>query len=280
MENTHQSMDIFHTFMDYIHYFLKVNNMNPPLVETLEDRLRKLIDAEAPGTRKWKDMETATGVSSSSWQDFHRGKKRATAEMIEALAKKWPEYAFWLATGISDPDFGHGAPANYGFPRMKTPRENSIALFKRRMEFKSAAREITAEYMRIEDLAEFTLDDRFIDMAVSIVRYTHGRSGNEEIDGIDATRFFAAMQAHEQAERLRRAEILLQNEMEDSSYELMGSLLEKIDKLMKSASPEQRQKLEALIVKEKAAVDRNRDFSKKYPDIAKAADKMMMKYNK
>lgn len=81
------------------------------LTYTVEDRLRQLIDAVTATDRKWKEMESATGIAAGSWVDFNRGKKRATAEMLEAVATVWPEYALWLATGEEDEEFGHLAPS-------------------------------------------------------------------------------------------------------------------------------------------------------------------------
>lgn len=79
-------------------------------VQTLEDRLRLLIAAVTSTDRKWKDMERATGVPAASWVDFNREKKRATAEMVEAVSRAWPQFSFWLSTGIVDPAYGHISP--------------------------------------------------------------------------------------------------------------------------------------------------------------------------
>lgn len=59
--------------------------------------------------------------------------------MIEAAGKEWPEYAFWLTTGISDPDYGHVAPGSAGFPVSSTRKENSAALFDRWLSLKATA---------------------------------------------------------------------------------------------------------------------------------------------
>lgn len=100
-------------------------------VNTIEGRLRTLIDAVIETDRKWKELERLTGIPASSWVDFNRGKKRATADMVEAVSKAWPQHAFWLCTGISDPDFGHVAPVampGYTVPR-GLPQEHSTREF-------------------------------------------------------------------------------------------------------------------------------------------------------
>lgn len=78
--------------------------------ENIEDRLRILVKKVARTHCLWKEMEVLTGIPASSWVDFNRGKKRATATMIEAVSRKWPEYAFWLATGLTNYGGQHVAP--------------------------------------------------------------------------------------------------------------------------------------------------------------------------
>lgn len=58
----------------------------------------------------WKRMEELTGVTSGRWRNFFSGQQKAAPDMIEGVAKVWPQYAFWLATGITDATNGHVAP--------------------------------------------------------------------------------------------------------------------------------------------------------------------------
>lgn len=58
----------------------------------------------------WQRLEAQTGVKSSKWRLLASGKQKVTPELIEAAARLWPQYAFWLATGITDVANGHTAP--------------------------------------------------------------------------------------------------------------------------------------------------------------------------
>jgi len=59
-------------------------------------------------------FEQITGINASKWRDLDRGKtKAATAEMIEAACKGWPEFAFWFVTGDSVRPRGHVSPMEY-----------------------------------------------------------------------------------------------------------------------------------------------------------------------
>jgi DNA-binding TFAR19-related protein (PDSD5 family) len=73
-------------------------------------RMRQLIDARLPEHRRFKTLETMSGISAEAWRAFWNDRQKPSSEMFSALAQEWPQYAFWLSTGITDPDFGHVAP--------------------------------------------------------------------------------------------------------------------------------------------------------------------------
>ena len=79
----------------------------------LPDRLTKILEAEMPAARRYKDLEEKSGIGSHSWIAISRGRQRPTSEMIEFVAKQWPDYAYWLATGVTEPQFRHVAPVTY-----------------------------------------------------------------------------------------------------------------------------------------------------------------------
>ncbi|MFZ6876278.1 hypothetical protein ACO0LF_29800 [Undibacterium sp. Di27W] len=81
--------------------------------KTLSDRLRLLIDAKADKRGKFAHLENLTSISSENWKSFYYNRQRPNVDMIEALAKLWPETAFWLATGITDAENGHIDPTDY-----------------------------------------------------------------------------------------------------------------------------------------------------------------------
>lgn len=59
-------------------------------------------------------FEDLTGVAASKWRDLDRGKTKAvTAEMIDAFGRSWPEYVYWLVTGVPSARRGQCAPTDY-----------------------------------------------------------------------------------------------------------------------------------------------------------------------
>ena len=79
-------------------------------MKTIEDRLRKLIEVVTENRHRDQKMFEMTGVSQDKWKNFWFGRKAADATMIESVAKTWPEFAFWLTTGIQDAFNGHRSP--------------------------------------------------------------------------------------------------------------------------------------------------------------------------
>jgi hypothetical protein len=54
-------------------------------------------------SRRWqKYLEEETGIVAQQWKNVSLLKQRPTAYMLEALARRWPQYAFWLLTGFED----------------------------------------------------------------------------------------------------------------------------------------------------------------------------------
>lgn len=74
------------------------------------DRVVDVIRTSLSDRRRLKELEEETGIPSGSWKNVWSGKQRPTAHMIEAIARRWPQYAFWLVTGITDEANGHTAP--------------------------------------------------------------------------------------------------------------------------------------------------------------------------
>lgn len=83
-------------------------------MKKLAERLRELVGkgTQANATRRFQWLANNSTVSAEAWRSFWNGKQRPSAEMIEAAAHIWPNYAFWLATGIDDVSHGHLSPWN------------------------------------------------------------------------------------------------------------------------------------------------------------------------
>ena len=76
----------------------------------MRERIQELIDAVTEAHRKFKHFEELTGISAGKWQNLCMGRQRANEEMIEAIGKAWPSYAYWLVTGHTDEKHGHTSP--------------------------------------------------------------------------------------------------------------------------------------------------------------------------
>jgi hypothetical protein len=79
-------------------------------MSSINDRFAALISSKTLEGRRFKELEERTKISAVSWRKAFNGGQRPTAEMIEAVARLWPQHAFWLATGVTDNEFSHSAP--------------------------------------------------------------------------------------------------------------------------------------------------------------------------
>jgi hypothetical protein len=75
------------------------------------ERTQAVLRSVTSDRRRYKELEEKTGIPASNWQSAAKGKQKPTAVMVEALCRRWPKYAFWIATGLTDPENGHTAPA-------------------------------------------------------------------------------------------------------------------------------------------------------------------------
>lgn len=71
------------------------------------DRIRELRDHLGLGRAAF---EEATGIPRKTIANIEQRIQKAYAWHIEAICKKWPEYAYWLATGNTLPDAGQISP--------------------------------------------------------------------------------------------------------------------------------------------------------------------------
>lgn len=76
----------------------------------MRGRIKELADVELDPRRPWVDMEARTGISGRRWQNVVQGRQRASDDMLEALGRVWPQYAYWLMTGKTDEANGHTSP--------------------------------------------------------------------------------------------------------------------------------------------------------------------------
>lgn len=105
---------------------------------TIDDRVLLLLRNFATavpglaGHGVWERLGEQTGIPAQRWRNVMSGRQKATIAMVEALAKRWPQYAFWLTTGITDVANGHRAPVNaVTYPeRVQTDDDWSASYFR------------------------------------------------------------------------------------------------------------------------------------------------------
>lgn len=230
---------------------------------TLSIRLQAIIVEETTEYRRFKQLEERTGIQADTWKSWYHGRQRPTADMIESVSKEWPEYAFWLATGTTDSDYGHVAPNDQGFPKSADRKENSAIMFKKRIELKTQALKIAELFTKQEGYEDdFYLIDSWIRTVITII-LTERRLGINDFDSIDMRDYSTAAASAKRAEKLRKAEVLLQNEVVDSdSYDEANLVLQRVEKLLESAGAKLDPRLQKILDREKDAIERylkNRD---------------------
>ncbi|VVE89486.1 hypothetical protein [Pandoraea bronchicola] len=80
-------------------------------IEDSRVRAIHVISAVTSPARRFKELGDKTEVSAATWRSFwNRDGAIPSGAMLEGLAREWPQYAFWLVTGITDWEAGHVAP--------------------------------------------------------------------------------------------------------------------------------------------------------------------------
>ncbi|MBA5689640.1 hypothetical protein [Rugamonas apoptosis] len=102
----------------------------------LAERMKLLIDSQTDKRGKFAQLESLTGIPAEGWKSFYYARQRPNPDMIEALAQTWPEYAFWMVTGIDDFFSGHTSPPTPGGLKSSLrERDAAKALFRKKIEY-------------------------------------------------------------------------------------------------------------------------------------------------
>jgi hypothetical protein len=83
-------------------------------VDNLTLRLRHLLEIKTVEKGRFTWLKKQTKIGAKTWQAWWTRSSMASANMIDTIAKIWPEHAFWLATGIEDTSYGHYKPRDLG----------------------------------------------------------------------------------------------------------------------------------------------------------------------
>lgn len=73
----------------------------------LRERLILVIDKVSLSPT---ELERKSGIDRMRWVNVKRRRIRAGDDHIEAIGKLWPKYAYWLVTGLTQPEAGHISP--------------------------------------------------------------------------------------------------------------------------------------------------------------------------
>ena len=92
---------------------------------TIEDRLILLLREDGEPYGYWQGLESRTRIAAARWRKAYTRQQRPTTDMLAAIARLKPHYAFWLVTGITDAANGHTAPVTaLTFPEMPRHKLN------------------------------------------------------------------------------------------------------------------------------------------------------------
>ena len=88
---------------------------SPELLEELRSdsistRLKLVIYCNTKEKRRFPQLETLTGIPQATWRSWWKHGVVPSGALVEAVAKQWPEFAYWLVTGMTDIDCGHKMP--------------------------------------------------------------------------------------------------------------------------------------------------------------------------
>ena len=67
----------------------------------MKERIRKLRESLNLDRTLF---EKETGVKAKTWANIENGLQKANEDHIDAIIKRWPQYAYWLTTGLTIPD--------------------------------------------------------------------------------------------------------------------------------------------------------------------------------
>lgn len=136
-------------------------------MDNISQRMRAVIEEKTSATRRHKELEAATGLEADAWKAWWNGRQRPNEEMIQAVARAWPQYALWIAIGETDPLHGHNDP--YGPPDTGLMSLEGPTV----MYHETAGRLLRAKLDRRKHIAEMTAENPDFD-------------GDEQLQRMDA----------------------------------------------------------------------------------------------
>ena len=78
--------------------------------DSISTRLKLVIYCNTKEKRRFPQLENLTGIPQATWRSWWKHGVVPSGALVEAVAKQWPEFAYWLVTGMTDIDCGHRMP--------------------------------------------------------------------------------------------------------------------------------------------------------------------------
>ncbi len=80
-------------------------------INSLAVRLKLLLLAETKERGRYSSLEANTDIPAATWRTWWNRGGVPGGQLVEAAAKTWPQFAFWLVTGHTDARCGHDMPS-------------------------------------------------------------------------------------------------------------------------------------------------------------------------
>lgn len=73
----------------------------------MKDRIKLIREKEKINR---KVFEEKTGINRKTWENIEHGQQKVNEDHIKAIVEAFPEYAYWLTTGLTMPECGQISP--------------------------------------------------------------------------------------------------------------------------------------------------------------------------
>ena len=163
--------------------------MSTPDQLSIRERVLLVICAVTTEARRFKELEERTKVPAQTWRSFwNREGALPSGAMLEELGREWPQFAFWIMTGIDDWEAGHVAPptATHLSQERISESKATTAYFMSRVKLENGRRSsIPADVSQA--LRAHALTDKAVELLGGYVAIEEIRKGLEERGVMETT---------------------------------------------------------------------------------------------
>jgi|GEM_PF-3179531 len=78
--------------------------------DSISTRMKLIIYAMTDEKRRFPALEGLTAIPQATWRSWWRNGVIPSGALVAAVGKQWPQFAYWLVTGMTDNDCGHIMP--------------------------------------------------------------------------------------------------------------------------------------------------------------------------